>query len=126
MVGGAIDPKRVVMKNVDPSPAAQQFVAPGNRSQTFHNLLRDQATLQYGDVSLAPIADAMNDFRPRNQIAYFQYNSHFQKHPESELIKKVETLYSGHGGKRDHPKLHQLFLDSFQHHPELVSLYGSS
>ena len=128
MIGGAIDPKRVVLKNVDPSPEiVENFQQPG-RDSTFHNILRDQATLQYEHLgkTLAPMAAALCDYRPRNQVAFFQYASHFQEHPEEDLMSRVEGLYTGNGASKDHHKLHQLFMDSFSHHPELVSLYSNS
>ena len=124
MVGGAIDPKRVVMKNVDPTPEVKALFP--SQDTSFHNLLRDRAAVDYSNMgkTLQPMADALLDYRPRNQISFNQYLNHFQKFPESELLGRVEKLYSGKGSSQDHPKLHQLFVDSFSHHPELVAMYN--
>ena len=129
MVGGAIDPARVVMKNVDPPPKVVAIAEDQEREKdlAFHKLLRDNADFKYANMNLRlqPIADALLDFRPRNQIGFFQYASHFHKHPEGELMDRIEPLFSGKGASSDHPKLHKIFMDSFVHHPELLSLYTS-
>ena len=130
MVGGAIDPKRVVMKGVDPLPEAVARAEDQRKKQdmAFHNLLRDRATLEYGRLGqqLEPIANALNDYRPRNLIGFNQYANHFQRYPEEDLVSRIEPLYSGRGASKDHPKLHNLFMESFRHHPELVGLYTGS
>ena len=128
LVGGAIKPDRVVMKSVDPSPEYEMRMSTRRYEDdiAFHNLLRNKAQLQYVDLDQrlpGPVA-ALNDYRPRNQTAFFQYVPHHNMFPEHELVNRVEQLYSGKGARHDHPKLHQLFLDSFSSHPELITMYN--
>jgi hypothetical protein len=130
MVGGAIDPKKVVMKGVDPLPQMVALAEDQSRQKdmAFHNLLKNRADIAYGRLGqqLEPISNALNDYRPRNLIGFNQYANHFQRYPEEDLVSRVEPLYSGQGASKDHPKLHNLFMESFVHHPELVSLYTRS
>ena len=116
------------MKSVDPSPEYEMRMSTRRYEDdiAFHNLLRNKAQLQYVDLDQrlpGPVA-ALNDYRPRNQTAYFQYVPHHNMFPEHELVNRVEQLYSGKGARHDHPKLHQLFLDSFSSHPELITMYN--
>ena len=113
------------------NPVVQNIAAPfivkeitTNSSAEIHKLLQTNARHEFASqIQLKAVADNLLDFRPRNLIGYNQYIHHFHAYPEEKLISGVEKAYSGHGASRDHPKLHQLFMDSFQHHPELVSLY---
>ena len=129
MVGGAIDPSRVVLKSLDPSPdyVLRQSSKKYEEDIAFHNLLRNKAQFEYGNPEvLQQTTDSLADYRPRNNIAFFQYGAGFNRFPEHELVRRVSPLYSGKGSSRDHPKLHQLFMDSFEHHPELVSMYNNN
>lgn len=93
---------------------------------TIHKLLQDLARQEFAStVQLQAVADSLNDYRPRNVIGYDQYVHHFHSFPEETLVSGVEKLYSGKGASKDHPKLHQLFMDSFQHHPQLLALYNA-
>ena len=133
MVGGAIKPDRVVLKNVDPGEDVVRRVRDDQSFNSFTQVLRKQAQEQYDsfgdDVRWQLARDDpnilayMGDYRPRNQIAFFQYSHHFQQHPEENIVDAVSKLYTGKGSSHDHHHLHQLFIDSFQHYPELVSLY---
>jgi hypothetical protein len=93
----------------------------------FHAMLKEQARLNFSSqLNLKAVSDSLNDYRPRNVIGYNQYLHHLHRHSEETLINGVETLYTGHGSSKDDPRLHQLFLDSMGHYPELVSAYNNS
>ena len=123
MLGGAIDAP--VGKGVQVAPEAiQRTISDANAGANIHRLLQDMARQEFASqLQLQTVADSLHDYRPRNVIGYDQYIHHFHAFPEEQLISGIEKSFSGHGASKDHPKLHQLFMDSFQHHPELVSLY---
>jgi hypothetical protein len=127
MLGGAIDAP--IGRNVDvPTTGLQEIstVSGPDSNAAIHKLLQDLAKQEFASsIQLRAVADSLNDYRPRNVIGYDQYVHHFHSFPEETLVSGVEKLYSGKGSSKDHPKLHQLFMDSFQHQPELVSLYNS-
>jgi hypothetical protein len=120
LLGGAI--VAPIGKNVDvPEQAVEQFY---NSGENIHRFLQDMARQEFdSNIQLRAVADSLVDYRPRNIINYNQYVHHFHAYPENKLMTSLEKAYSGHGSSKDHPKLHQLFMDSFQHHPELVSMY---
>jgi hypothetical protein len=125
LIGGAIDAP--IGRNVDVPTTGLREIATlsgPDSKDAIHKLLQDLARQEFAStVQLQAVADSLNDYRPRNVIGYDQYIHHFHSFPEEKLISGVEKLYSGKGSKSDHPKLHQLFLDSFQHQPEILSLY---
>jgi hypothetical protein len=126
MLGGAI--QAPIGRNVDiPTGGLKEITTESgpDSGQNIHRLLQTLARQQFSSPGqLRSVADALIDYRPRNVIGYDQYIHHFHSFPEAKLINGVEKMYSGNGSSKDHPKLHQLFMDSFQHHPELVSLYA--
>jgi hypothetical protein len=125
MIGGAIDAP--IGRNVDvPTTGLREISSESgpDSKEAIHKLLQDLAKQEFASsIQLQDVADSLNDYRPRNVIGYNQYIHHFHSFPEEKLVAGVEKLYSGKGSSKDHPKLHQLFMDSFQHQPELVSLY---
>jgi hypothetical protein len=124
LLGGAI--VAPIGRNVDVPNGLKEIstVSGPDSNAAIHKLLQDLARQEFtSSIQLQAVADSLNDYRPRNVIGYDQYVHHFHSFPEEKLVSGVEKLYSGKGSSQDHPKLHQLFMDSFQHQPELVSLY---
>ena len=119
-LGGAIV-KPNIQKIVPPDiPSVYQ-----NPAEKIHMLLQQNARHEFeSQEMLRQVADSLIDYRPRNIINYDQYLHHFHGFPEEKLMTDLEKSFSGNGASRDDPKLHQLFMDSFKHHPELVSLYA--
>ena len=125
MLGGAIDPGRVIAKDVE---APTNFVSPyGDKgSEDIFRMLKEDALHKFhSQAKLQEVADALHDYRPRNNIGYDQYVHHFDAYPEDLLVDNLKKHISGHGSSRDHPRIHQLVMDSFQHYPKLLSLYTS-
>ena len=126
-MGGAI--VNPVSQNIEAPAIVKELHSVGvaNSAEAIHRLLQKNAQHEFASqLQLRAVADNLLDYRPRNLIGYNQYIHHFHAFPEEKLLSGVEKEYSGHGASKDHPKLHQLFMDSFQHHPELVSLYTNS
>lgn len=129
MLGGRIDPSKIIIKNIG-TPVLIKEVVEGQRKQQdmdYNRFLKEMANSQIGtSMRLVQGPDPLVDFRHRNVIAHSQYQNYFTRYPEEHLVKGVEKLYSGKGSSKDHPRLHQLFVDSLGHHPELMSLYTKS
>ena len=129
MLGGKIDTAKVVIENIG-TPVLIKDVVEGQKKraqQDYNQFLKSLADSQLGTrIRLTQGPDPLVDFRPRNVIAHSQYQNFFTRYPEDKLIEGAEKLYSGKGSKSDHPRLHQMFIDSVGHHPELMSLYTKS
>ena len=129
MLGGKIDTAKVVIENIG-TPVLIKDVVEGQRKrqqQDYNQFLKSLADSQMGTrIRLTQGPDPLVDFRPRNVIPHSSYQHFFTRYPEEELVKGAEKLYSGKGSRADHPRLHQLFIDSVGHHPELMSLYTKS
>lgn len=129
LVGGKIDTAKVIIENIG-TPVVLQEVVEGQKKRQemdYNRFLKELADSQYGPrVRLTQGPDPLVDFRPRNVIGHHQYQHFFTRYPEGELIKGAEKLYSGKGSSSDHPRLHQMFMDSLGHHPELTALYTKS
>jgi len=105
----------------------ERLTALDKQKLKFHAMLKEQARLNFSSqLQLRAVADSLLDYRPRNLIGYDQYLHHLHRHSEETLINGVESLYTGHGSSKDEPRLHQLFLDSMAHYPELLSAYNNS
>jgi hypothetical protein len=92
----------------------------------FHQILQNAAFRESTPVSLQSVADAIMDYRPRNEIAFSQYRNLFQRHPEGYLTHSVNGLFSGKGASQDHPRLQKLVHDSLVGYPELRDMYSRS
>ena len=113
MLGGAIATDKVKFQDIEPRREVDGFT----------RLLQNRSAQEFDMIHLQPVADALVDFRPRNILSFNQYVNWYHKYPQDKLLSGVEKMYSGHGSSKDHPKLHQLFMDSFSQYPELIDLY---
>ena len=66
------------------------------------------------------------DFIPRNNMAFYQFDHAFSEQSESHLHKSVLKLLSGHGAKKDHPRVQELMHHSLLPYPDLLHLYNAS
>ena len=90
----------------------------------FQQLLMSQAQQTYDDPQqFVQFGSPIDDLRPRNQIAFWQYDHMYAAHSEDDFTNDIIKLYSGKGAKHDDPRLHKLFVDSFKHHPEMLAHY---
>jgi hypothetical protein len=129
MLGGRIDPAKVIIENIG-TPVLIQDVVEGQKKQEqleYNRFLRELANSQSGaHIRLTQNPDPLVDFRFRNVIGHDQYKHFFTRYPETDLVNGVEKLYSGHGSSQDHPRLHELFINSLGHHPSLMKLYTNA
>jgi hypothetical protein len=129
LLGGKIDVAKVIIENIG-TPVLIQDVVEGQKKQEqmdYNRFLKELADSQRGSiVQLTQGPDPLVDFRYRNVIPHSSYQHFFTRYPEEDLIQGAEKLYSGNGSSSDHPRLHQLVMDSLGHHPELISLYSKS
>lgn len=115
LLGGAIE-----------SPQLADIEPRGPELDNFHKILQNAAFQESAPVNLRHVADAMMDYRPRNEIAFSQYANFYQRHPEDYLAHNAAKLFSGHGGNNDHPRVQKLFHDSFHGYPDLLDKYSRS
>jgi hypothetical protein len=115
LLGGAIENPQLV----DVEPRAPEV-------DSFHKIMQLAAFEESMPVSLRKTADALMDYRPRNEIAYSQYASFYARHPEDYLTNQAKAHFSGKGSSHDHIRVQKLFHDSFQDYPDLLHLYARS
>ena len=90
----------------------------------YHNFLKEQARQEFDSQhQLRSVADSLADIRPRNVIGYNQYLHHLHRHSEDKFVASLSKLFTGHGSSKDHPRVHQLFMDSLAQYPDLINAY---
>ena len=114
LLGGAIDPKRVRFKDIE-SRAPE--------TDNMDKIMREQAFLS-GPPRMQEFMHGVTDYRPLNNIGYWQYDHEWKKHSEQALHKSAMKLLSGDGAKGDHPRIQKLVHETLGHMPELLHLYS--
>ena len=115
LLGGAIETKQVRFKDVQPR----------GPPPIYENAMREAAYIS-GGPAVQSFMYGVVDYRPRNEIGFNQYAHHYEKHPEEYLHNSVLQLVSGHGARKDHPRIQRLFHESFKQYPEIMDLYSQA
>ena len=108
-------------KDIEPTaPTAQGETA----QESFHKVLQRIAKDETANtIQLSAMRDDLVDYRMRNIVPYYMFDYWYQRFPEKKLHNNAKQMFSGHGAHKDDHRAHKLFMDSFQHHPELLSAY---
>ena len=114
LLGGAIDPKRVRFKDIE-SRAPE--------TDNMDKIMREQAFLS-GPPRMQEFMHGVTDYRPQNNIGFWQFDNEWKKNSEQALHQSAMTLLSGQGAKSDHPRIQKLVHETLGHMPELLHLYS--
>jgi hypothetical protein len=121
LLGGAIDSKRVTFKDVEPTaPVTQGETTQERFHQVLQRIAKDETATT---IHLSSMRDDLSDYRMRNIVPYYMYDYWYHRFPEKKLHDNAKKMFSGHGAHKDNHRAHKLFMDSFQHHPEILSAY---
>ena len=115
MLGGAIE-KTVRFKDIE--SRAPKF-------DSIDQIMKEQAYLK-GPPQMKEFMHGVADYRFSNNIAFWQYEQEWKKHPEERLHNSAMKLLSGKGAKGDHPRIQKLVHETIGHIPELLNLYSSA
>lgn len=123
MLGGSIQPNKLKIKDIEPrAPELDEENPKTNWMQVLQRLAASESAPSHG-MKMSQMRDDLSNYQWLNDIAYFQHDVWFQKHPEDVLYKGALPLFSGKGAAGDNPETHKFFMDSFSEHPELIQAY---
>ena len=114
MLGGAIEPNKVKIKEA--KPADMPF------ESSVDQILK-QAIYMTPTGRLQEFVGGVTDMIPTSQPAYDTYNGLYYRRDETALHKVLKEKVTGRGSRHDPPRIARAVWETLKYHPELAHAY---